>query len=139
MLIKAKQNSNDKNISEDIFNLLNTEVSLRSKRELIEKFIQESLPNIEDTDTIPEEFEKFWNEEQEKALKVLIKDENLSEEKTERLIENYLFAEREPLRNDILDLRKEGRPSVLKSKEVGDRILGKILNFVDTFVNGITG
>lgn len=139
LLIKAKQNSNDKNISEEIFSLLNTEVSLRSKRELIEKFIQESLPNIEDTDTIPEEFEKFWNEEQEKALKVLIEDENLSEEKTERLIENYLFAEREPLRNDILDLRKDGRPSVLKSKEVGDRILNKILNFVDTFVNGITG
>lgn len=139
LLIKAKQYSNDKNISEEIFNLLNTEVSLRSKRELIEKFIQESLPNIEDTDTIPEEFEKFWNEEQEKALKILIEDENLSEEKTERLIEDYLFAEREPLRNDILDLRKEGRPSVLKSKEIGDRILNKILNFVDTFVNGITG
>ena len=139
LLIKAKQNSKDKNISDEIFNLLNTEVSLRSKRELIEKFIQESLPNIENTDTIPEEFEKFWNEEQEKALKILIEDENLSEEKTERLIENYLFAEREPLRNDILDLRKEGRPSVLKSKEVGDRILNKILVFVDTFVNGITG
>jgi type I restriction enzyme R subunit len=140
LLIKAKQNSKDKNgINEEIFNLLNTEVSLRSKRELIEKFIQESFPNIEDTETIPEEFEKFWNVEQEKALKVLIEDEKLSEEKTERLIENYLFAEREPLRNDILDLRIEGRPSVLKSKEVGDRILTKILNFVDTFVNGITG
>lgn len=140
LLIKAKQNAKDKNsINEEIFNLLNTDVSLRSKRDLIEKFIQESLPNIEDTDAIPEEFEKFWNEEQEKALKVLIEDEKLSVEKTEKLIENYLFAEREPIRNDILDLRIEGRPSVLKSKEVGDRILNKILNFVDTFVNGITG
>jgi type I restriction enzyme R subunit len=140
LLIKAKQNAKDKNsINEEILNLLNTDVSLRSKRDLIEKFIQESLPNIEDTDAIPEEFEKFWNEEQEKALKVLIEDEKLSVEKTEKLIENYLFAEREPIRNDILDLRIEGRPSVLKSKEVGDRILNKILNFVDTFVNGITG
>lgn len=138
LLIKAKQNSKDRSIIEEIFNLLNTEVSLRSKRELIEKFIQESLPNIEDTEAIPEEFEKFWTEEQEKALKILIKDENLSEEKTERLIESYLFAERQPLRNDILDLRIEGRPSVLKSKEVGDRILNKILNFVETFLNAVT-
>jgi len=69
----------------------------------------------------------------------LIEEENLSEEKTERLIENYLFAEREPLRNEILDLRMEGRPSILKSKETRDRILNKILNFVDTFINGFSG
>ena len=137
---KSKHSARDKeSIEKDIFNLLNTEVSLRSKRELIEKFIQESLPHIEDTDTIPEEFEKFWNVEQEKALQELVKTENLSEEKTERLIENYLFTEREPLRKEILDLRKEGRPSVLKSKEIGDRILNKIIGFVDTFVNGISG
>lgn len=137
---KSKHSAKDtESIAKDIFNLLNTEVSLRSKRELIEKFIQESLPHIEDTDAIPEEFEKFWNVEQEKALQELVKTENLSEEKTERLIENYLFTEREPLRKEILDLRKEGRPSVLKSKEIGDRILNKILGFVDTFVNGISG
>ncbi len=138
LLIKAKQNTKEKaNIEQEVFNLLNNEVSLRSKRELIEKFIKESLPHIEDTEDIQEEFEKFWNAEQDKALKVLVNDENLSEEKTEKLIENYLFAEREPLRNDILDLRKEGRPSILKSKEIGDRILTKILSFVDTFISGM--
>ena len=137
---KSKHSAKDKeSIEKQISNLLNTEVSLRSKRELIEKFIQESLPNIEDTDTIPEEFEKFWNKEQQNALQELVKTENLSEEKTERLIENYLFTEREPLRKEILALRVEGRPSVLKSKEIGDRILNKILGFVETFVNGISG
>ena len=138
--LKSKQSAKDKeSIEKDIFNLLNTDVSLRSKRALIEKFIQENLPHIEDTDTISEEFEKFWNIEQEKALKELIESENLTKEKTERLIENYLFTEREPIRQEILDLRNEGRPSVLQSKEIGDRILHKIISFVDTFVNGISG
>ena len=137
---KSKHSAKDReSIEKEISNLLNTEVSLRSKRELIEKFIQESLPHIEDIDAIPEEFEKFWKIEQEKALQELVKTENLSEEKTERLIENYLFTEREPLRKEILALRVEGRPSVLKSKEIGDRILNKILGLVDTFVNGISG
>lgn len=137
---KSKYSTKDKDsIQKDIFNLLNTEVSLRSKRELIEKFIQESLPHIEDTETIPDEFEKFWNAEQEMALQEIVNTENLSEEKTERLIENYLYTEREPLRKELLDLRQEGRPSVLKSKEIGDRILSKILGFVDTFKNGISG
>ena len=118
---------------------MNTEVSLRSKRELIDKFIQESLPNIEDTDAIPEEFEKFWNIEQEKALHELIAEENLYGDKTEKLIEDYLFSEREPLRDELLSLRKDGKPSVLKFKETGDRILHKIIGFVDTFMNGISG
>jgi type I restriction enzyme R subunit len=137
---KSKHSAKDKeSIEKEISNLLNTEVSLRSKRELIEKFIQESLPHIDDTDTIPEEFEKFWSNEQEEALQELVKTENLSEEKTEKLIENCLFTEREPLRKEILALRVEGRPSVLKSKEIGDRILNKILGFLETFVNGISG
>lgn len=138
--LKSKRNAKDKeSIEKDIFNLLNTDVSLRSKRALIEKFIQENLPHIEDTDAISEGFEKFWSVEQEKALQELVKTENLSEDKTERLIENYLFTERKPIRQEILDLRNEGRPSVLKSKEIGDRILNKIISFVDTFVNGISG
>ncbi|WP_213280139.1 type I restriction endonuclease subunit R [Chryseobacterium indologenes] len=137
---KSKQNSKSKqSIEKDITNLLNTEVSLRSKRELIDKFIQESLPHIDDKDTIPNEFEKFWNVEQEKALNELVKAENLSKEETERIIENYVFSEREPLRKEILDLRVEGRPSILKSREIGDRILNRIISFVDTFVSGMPG
>ncbi|PQA89836.1 type I restriction enzyme, R subunit [Chryseobacterium piscicola] len=137
---KSKNNKKDKeSIEKEIFNLLNTEVSLRSKRELIEKFIQQGLVNIEDIDTIPDEFEKFWNREQINAFQELVKDENLSEEKTEKLIENYLFTEREPLRQEILDLRLDGRPGILESKEVGNRILNKILGFIETFVDGISG
>lgn len=137
---KSKQTDQDKEIIEkEISNLLNTEVSLRSKRELIEKFIQENLPLIEDTDSITEEFDKFWVKEQESALVKLVQTENLYRDQTEKLIENYLFSEREPLRDDLLSLRKDGKPSVLKFKETGDRILGKIMGFVDTFVNGISG
>lgn len=137
---KSKQADKDKEaIEKEISNLLNTEVSLRSKRELIEKFIQENLPLIEDTDSITEEFDKFWVKEQESALVKLVQTENLYRDQTEKLIENYLFSEREPLRDDLLSLRKDGKPSVLKFKETGDRILGKIMGFVDTFVNGISG
>lgn len=140
LLIKLRQgDTRHASYQQEITNLLNTEVSLRSKRELIEKFIQESLPHIEDTDTIPEEFEKFWNDEQEKALQDIIETEDLYKEKTEKLIENFLFSEREPLRDELLSLRKAGKPSVLKFKETGDRILNKILDFVDTFVNGLSG
>jgi len=122
----------------EIIDLLTGETNLRSKRELIEKFILENLPIIEDTDTIPDEFDKYWSEEQLKAFNQLIKEENLSPEKTHKLIENYLFAEREPLRDDILNLIEGDKPSVLVRKKLGDKILNKIVGFVETFINGIT-
>lgn len=142
LLIKLKakdKTGNRKELQEHIFNLLGSEVSLRSKRELIEKFIQDHLPAIEDTDDIPEKFDKFWNDEQDKAIKLLVNEEGLSEERTERLVENYIFAEREPLRDEILDLIEGAKPSILQRKKTGDRIFTKILNFVETFVHGMTG
>ena len=141
LLIKLKANVR-KDVAQtekEIFNLLNTEAHLRSKRELIEKFIQENLPVLEDTDDIPEAFEKFWNEEQQKAFNQLVKEETLSADKTQALIEDYLYAEREPLRDEILELLEGNKPTVLERKKVGNRILSKILGFVETFINGMAG
>lgn len=123
----------------EIVDLLTGEANLRSKRELIEKFILENLPIIEDTDTIPEEFDKYWNKEQQKAFNQLVQEENLSADKTHKLIESYLFAEREPLRDEVLDLIEGEKPSVLVRKKIGDKILNKIVVFVETFINGISG
>lgn len=139
LLIKLKSNTK-KDVAQtekEIFNLLNTEGQLRSKRELIERFILENLPSIKDTDEITGEFDKFWTVERKKAFDKLIVEENLSAEKTESIIENYLFAEQEPLRDDILDLIDGDKPTVLARKKVGDRILNKILDFVETFINGM--
>ena len=121
----------------EIVDILSGEANLRSKRELIEKFIQENLPHIEDTDTIPQEFEKFWTAEQQSAFDKFVKEENLSSERTQKLIEDYLYAEREPLRDELLNLIEGDKPSVLKRKTIGDRILSKVVNFVDTFINGM--
>jgi type I restriction enzyme, R subunit len=136
--LKASVQKDVTKTEKEIFNLLNSDVQLRSKRELIEKFIQENLPVLEDTDDIPEAFDKFWNEEQQKAFHKLVKDENLSADRTEKIIEDYLFAEREPLRDEVLELIEGNKPTVLERKKVGDRILSKILDFVDTFINGMT-
>ena len=118
---------------------MNSQVSLRSKRELIDKFIQENLPSIEDTDTIPDEFEKFWSKEQINAFEVLVNEENLSKEKTEKIIEDYLFTEKEPLRDEVIELIDGEKPSILQRKNIGNRIVKKIMVFVETFIDGIIG
>ena len=137
--LKANQKKDAGQIEREIFNLLNTEMQLRSKKELIEKFIRENMPVILDTDDIPQEFEKFWTVEQDKAFLRLVDEERLSKEKTQTLIENYLYSEQEPRRDEILELLTGEKPTLLERKPLGDRILKKILNFVETFIIGFTG
>lgn len=121
----------------EIVDLLAGEANLRSKRELIEKFILENLPEIKDADDIPEEFDKFWTKEQLSAFHQLCEEEKLVNFKVERVIENYLFSEREPLRDDVLDLIEGDKPSILERKSVGERILSRIKDFVETFMSGM--
>jgi type I restriction enzyme R subunit len=137
--LKAKTQKDTTKAEQEIFNLLSTETTLRSKRELIEKFIKENLPVIVDTDEVAPAFDKYWNEEQQKEFSKLVKEESLSPEKTEKLIEDYLFAEREPLRDEVLELLEGEKPSLLQRKKLGDRILKRLMDFVETFINGRNG
>ena len=137
--LKSKVQSDISQTEKEIFGLLGSEATLRSKKELIEKFIAENLPVIEDTENVTEEFEKFWNEEQLKAFNNIVTEENLSKDKTDKLIAEYLFAEKPPLRDEVLDLIEGDKPTLLERKKIGDRILNKILGFVETFINGMVG
>jgi len=135
--LKSKVQKDTSQTEKEIFNLLNTDSQLRSKRELIEKFIQENLPQLENTDDINEAFEKFWSKEQVLSFEKLIKEENLSSERTESLIEDYLFGEREPMRDEVLALIDGQPPTLLERKKIGDRILSKLMAFVETFINNM--
>lgn len=141
LLIKLKNQKEHKQeeTKKMIYNLLSSEMNLRSKKELIEQFIQENLPYIEDSDDVTDQFEKFWDEQQRKAFDNLVKTENLSPEKTEGVIEHYLFAEKEPLRDELLGLIIGAKPTLLERKPRSERIMHKIVNYVDTFVNGFRG
>ncbi len=120
-----------------IMDILSGDARMRSKRELIEKFIQENLPVIEDSDNIPEAFENYWSKERLLALEKLSKEEGLDYEKLQKVIGNYLFTEKKPLRDEIIAMMKK-RPTLKERKNVAERITDKILGFVETFINGIS-
>ncbi len=119
-----------------ILDLLAGEVELRSKRELIEKFIEENLPHIDDVDNIPDEFEKFWNDQKVLALGKLCEEENLDQKQFQALIDAYIYSEQEPLRDEVFKCL-DNRPSVLQAKEIGERIITKMKEFVEVFVIGV--
>ncbi len=121
-----------------IMDYLSGDVELRSKRELIEKFIKESLPNIEDLDTIEDEFEQFWHDQKVLRLKEISEEENLDEQQFRNLIDKYIFSNKEPLQEEVIACM-ESRPSLLIAHETGSRIIQKMKDFVDVFVNGMVG
>jgi type I restriction enzyme, R subunit len=119
-----------------IVDLMSSEVQLRSKRELIEKFINKNLPEITDPLDIPEHFEAFWKVERNKAFEELCNEEKILPLKLENLIGNYLFTERKPLRDDIIDTL-EVKPKILERQTVIQRVSQRISNFMETFISGM--
>jgi type I restriction enzyme R subunit len=109
---------------------------MRSKRKLIERFIRQNLPNIEQPEDIPEEFKSFWEEQKQIALNEISIDERLNVQGLEKLIGDYLFTEKPPLTDDIMGVL-EYRPGLKEKKEVAKRVSDKIMDFVDTFVSGM--
>lgn len=118
-----------------ILDTISGENHLRSKRELIEKFIQENLPNIEDSNDIADEFYTFWNDERKQALEVLTEEEDLDFEKIQKLIGDYLFTEKEPLRDNLIEAINY-RPALKERRSIAERISSKIRKYIETFIEG---
>jgi type I restriction enzyme, R subunit len=113
------------------------DVELRSKRELIERFIQEHLPNVQDATEIPDTFEDYWEKERVSAFDALVKEEQLNSDKLKKVIDRYVYTGVAPLPDpDIVQLIE--RP--LKLAERGPtrkRVLEKVVDYVDTYIKGV--
>jgi len=138
LLAKLKNASRAEKVRQEkaLLDLISSEAQLRSKRELIEKFIQENMPLIEDPEDIPEAFENFWDSERKSALDQLSKDEKLQYDRVEEVIGDYLFTEKKPLREDVIGMMVE-RPSLKERASTAERVTQKIMDFVETFISGI--
>lgn len=121
-----------------ISELLGGEAQLRSKKELIEKFIRENLPFIKESEEIPEAFDAFWNAEKKQALEQLCIDEQLNPEQLSKLLEDYLFSGRTPLSESVV-AAMQVKPKLLERKSIVERIKDKIISLIATFDDGIGG
>ena len=84
----------------------------------------------------PDEFEKFWNDQKILSLGKLCEEENLDQEQFKALIDAYIFSEQEPLREDVFKCL-DNRPSVLQARSIGERIIGKMKQFIEVFLRGM--
>jgi len=116
-----------------ILDLVAGDAQLRSKRELIEKFILENLPDVADSDAVPEAFGEYWSNERQTALANICKEENLAHETVEQIINKHLFTEITPLRDDVVHAMIT-KPKLLQRKPLAQRALDRIMGFIETFI-----
>jgi type I restriction enzyme R subunit len=119
-----------------ITELIDGTVQLRSKKELIEKFIAENMPKIGKHDDVKTEFTQFWTAERTAAFHELVEQEQLKPQVLQAIIENCLYSEREPMRDEIVDALIE-KPKLLERKTTVERVLDKVLAYVNTFFDGV--
>ena len=81
-----KSNKKDKEILIDIKKAINSSIELRSKKELIEGFID----RVNSSKNVTDDFKKFVREEKEKDLEKVIEEEKLKSEETKKFIDNSL-------------------------------------------------
>jgi len=86
MLVEKYRNSNckDKSILTTIDKAINSSIQLRSKKELIEHFIEQ----VNVSTKVDEDWRKFLNERKEADISAIIEEEKLKPEETRRFIDN---------------------------------------------------
>ena len=119
-----------------ITDMLSGESHLRSKRALIEKFITETLVNLEDDADIEELFNTYWNKERINALSKIATEDEIEPFKLQKIIDTYLFSQQPIERDDVVDALKV-KPKLLQRKKIALTIIDKIMTFVETFVDGM--
>ncbi|MGL4864661.1 MAG: type I restriction endonuclease subunit R [Cetobacterium sp.] len=87
---------------EFLLKLLDGSEELRSKRELIEKFLSENLPLILEDQSVEAEFDSYWLKEKEEAIEKFQIEENLDPDKLKETINEYNFSKK--LHRDMVKL-----------------------------------
>lgn len=81
------------------------DVELRSKRELIQRVIENNLPKLGSSADIRDSFEDFWEKERKKAFYQLVKVEQLDADKLKKVIDQFVYTGEPPLPDpDIVEL-----------------------------------
>ncbi len=118
--------------------LLGSERHLRSKRDLIEKFIEEHMTAMTAGQNVTDAFNGFWDQEKSKAIAEICVAEKLDPTAFKAMIEQYHFTGKKPLQGEIVDALEE-KPKILERKSVVERIGARLLKLVATFDEGLGG
>lgn len=133
--MKDKSASEQEKTRKTITSILDSEAQLRSKKELIEQFINKYV-NLKGDINLHDEWENYKEQEAQKAISALCQNEKLDQEKLQQLISDYQFTQIKPTGDKIIAIIEDRhKPSLKERKNKKESIITKINNFIETFYN----
>lgn len=118
-----------------VLDLLGRETQLRSKRELVERFIAEYMPQLTADQDLEEIFVGYWNREKRVAINELCQKEKLDKKSVYRMMDEYHFSGKDPLRETVFSAL-EYKPKLMERKNVYSRVLGGLKGIIQRFDEG---
>jgi type I restriction enzyme R subunit len=116
----------------DILDIVSSEPSLRSRRDLIEKFIRQSMPELAPSERLEDAFKGYWEAERESAMNALCADEGMQRAQLDNLMQLYEFTGQTPGREDVVGALSV-KPRILERRKVIDRIIDRMTSIIRTF------
>lgn len=119
-------------LKEQVLRTVSSDPKMMSKRDLIERFIEENLWNINDSSNLSNEFDKFMIIQKSKEFEKMCKEEDIDSARFAKLINDYLYTEKMPLKEEIAETLNY-KPKLLERKNVIERIKNKLVEFINIF------
>ena len=120
--------------TDEILRIFDRDVVLRKKKDLIKKFIEESLPKLTTGANVENAFNDFWNSEKSEVLKKLALEENIPFENLEKLVGDFLYTQKLPRDQQIADSFEEGKgPDIRNRSRIIERVKQALLDIVEKF------
>lgn len=118
-----------------IFDLLLSETQLRDKRDLITRFIDQTLPMLGPHDDVRDAFSAYWSNERDAAFTRFCGDEHLDPAAFSDLFGQMIYTGKAPLGDAVVAIMTE-KPSILKRKAAVERVIAGMQNLLSTFDEG---
>ncbi len=121
-----------------ISRVLETEVQLRSKKELIEHFIAEHMAELSQGKggSLRDTFRDYWDHAAKIALQQLAASEGLKEVGLKNLIDELIFTGKTPLTQEIIDIFNT-QPRLIERMPTANNVIDKVKQFVEIYFDEI--
>ena len=118
---------------QEILTIVDADPVLRTKRELIERFLHEQMSILSKDEDVSTAFDEFMTLERRKEFHYMIEEENLDLNKVEEVMSSYLFTGRFPKESELIDSLKD-KPSFRDRQTIGKKLTQRISDFIDKYL-----
>ncbi len=117
-----------------ISEILSSDAKMRSKKFLIEQFIEQHM--INSSSSIASSFKGYWLSARSEAIRKICNKENISESSFLDMMARYQFSGKKPLGDEIISALNI-KPSILKRKIVIESITNSLTGIVELYDENI--